>query len=72
MVVSFSPDDELRQLGIVEVNVLDRFGLCIRWSGNENCTGVCDRFGDFVKIVVIRRGVPAPNGVCFVMDVFGG
>ena len=58
-------------LGIVMVNVLDQFSLCVGWSGDENCTGVCDRFSDRVKIVVIRRCVSAPDRVCFVMDVPG-
>ena len=37
---SFHSDDDIHQLGIVVVNVLDQFGLCIGWSRNENRTGV--------------------------------
>jgi hypothetical protein len=53
------------------VNVLDQLGFRIGRSSNENRTGVRNRFGDRVKIVVIFRGVPAPDGVCLVMDVPG-
>ena len=40
MIDSFHSDDDVHQLGIVVVNVLDQFGLCIGWSRNENRTGV--------------------------------
>ena len=40
MIDSFHSDDDIHQLGIVVVNVLDQFGLCIGWSRNENRTGV--------------------------------
>src|SRR5580700_8550893 len=53
MVDSFHSNDDVHQLGIVVVNVLDQFGLCIGWSGNEDCTGVCNRFSGGVEIVVI-------------------
>src|SRR5580692_5319126 len=52
-------------------NMLDQFGLCVGRSGDENCTGVCDRFGDCVKIVMIRGNVSASDRVCFVMDMPG-
>ena len=42
MIDSFHADDDIHQLGIVVVNVLDQFGLCIGWSCNENRTGVCN------------------------------
>ena len=70
MIDSFHSDDDVHQFGIVVVNMLDQFGLCTGWSGNENHAGVCNRFSDGVKVVVIRRGVPAPDGVCLVMDMF--
>ena len=69
MVDRFYSGYDFRQLGVVKVNVLDQFSLCIRWAGNENCAGVCDQFSDRVKIVVVRRCVSAPGRVCFVMDV---
>jgi hypothetical protein len=40
MIDGFDSDDDVRQLGIVLVNVLDQFVLCIGGSGNENRTGV--------------------------------
>src|ERR1700694_5806731 len=40
MIDGFHSDDDVHQLWIVVVNVLDQFGLCIGWSGNENRTGV--------------------------------
>ena len=54
MVDRFYSGYDFRQLGVVKVNVLDQFSLCIRWSGDENCTGVCHLFSDRVKIVVVR------------------
>jgi len=71
MVDRFYSGYDFRQLRVLKVNVLDQFSLCIRWSGDENCAGVCDRFGDRVKIVAVRRCVSAPDRVCFVMDVPG-
>jgi hypothetical protein len=71
MIDGFHSDDHVHQFGIVVMNVLDQLRLCIGWSGNENCTGVRNRFGNFVKIVVIFPGVPVPNGVCLMMDVPG-
>src|ERR1700730_10395560 len=52
-------------------NMLDQLRLCVGRSGDENCTGVGNRFRDGVKIVVIRRGVPAADRVCLVMDMPG-
>ena len=71
MVDSFHTHDDVHQLGVVVMNVFDHLGLCIGGSGNENRTGVCDRFGGGVKIVVILRGVPAADGIRLVMDVPG-
>jgi len=45
MIDGFHSDDDVHQLGIVVVNVLDQFGLCIGWSRNENRTGVCNCAG---------------------------
>jgi hypothetical protein len=44
MVDRFYSGYDFRQLGVVKVNVLDQFSLCIRWSGDENCAGVCDQW----------------------------
>jgi len=71
MVDRFDSGYDFRQPGVVKVNVLDQFSLCIRWSGDENCAGVRDRFSDLVKIVVTCRCVSAPDRVCFVVDVPG-
>ena len=53
MIDSFYAGDDFRQLGVMEPDVLDQFGLCIRRSGNENRTRVCDRFGDGFEIVMV-------------------
>ena len=53
MIDGFHTYDHVHQFGIVVVNVLDQFGLCIGWSCNENRTGVCNRLTDCVKIIVI-------------------
>ena len=53
MVDSFHSDNDVHQLGIVVVNMFDQFKLCIGWSCNENCTGVCNGFSGCVKIDVI-------------------
>jgi hypothetical protein len=71
VVDSLHAHDDVHQLGIVVMNVFDQLGLCIGGSGNEDRTGVCDRFGGGVKIVVILGGMSASDGVRFVMDVPG-
>ena len=71
MVDGFDANDTLGQLGIMDANVLDQFGLCAGRSGDENRTGVCNGFGNRVEIVVIRGNVPAPDRVRFVMDMPG-
>ena len=68
MIDRFHSDDDVH-LGVVMMNVLDQFCLCIGWSGDEDSPSVCNRLSDRVKIVVIFRGVSAPDGVGFVMDV---
>ena len=60
MIDGFHSDDDVHQFGIVGVNVLDQFGLCIGWSRDENGTGVCNRFSGGVQVVVIRRACPLP------------
>jgi hypothetical protein len=69
MIDRFHSDDDVHQLGVVMMNVLDQFCLCIGWSGDEDSPSVRNRLSDRVKIVVIFRGVSAPDGVGFVMDV---
>ena len=71
MIDRFHSDDDVHQLGIVVVNVLNQFGLCIGWSRNEDRTGICDCFGSSVKVVVTLCGVPAPDGLGLMMDVSG-
>jgi hypothetical protein len=51
--------------------VLDQLGLGIGGPGNENRAGVCDRLRDSLKEGVVLRGVPAPDGVCLMVDVLG-
>ena len=53
-------------------DVLDQLGLGIGWPGNENRAGVCDRLRDSLKEGVVLGGVPAPYGVCLMLDVLGG
>jgi hypothetical protein len=40
MIDGFHSDDDFHQLGIVVVNVLDQFGLCIGGSRDKHRTGV--------------------------------
>jgi hypothetical protein len=51
------------------VNVLGQFGLCVGRPGDENRTGIRNRFRDGVKVVMIFGGVSATNGIGFMMDV---
>ena len=60
MVDRFYSGDDFRQLGVMKVNVLDQFSLCIRWSGDENCAGVRDRFSDLVKQSGLVDACPLP------------
>jgi hypothetical protein len=72
MIDRFNSDDDVHQLGVVMMNMLDQFCLCIGWSSDEDGASVRNRLGDRVKIVMIFRGVSAPDGVSFVMDVPDG
>jgi hypothetical protein len=67
----FHTDDNLHQRGIVLADVLDQFGLGIGRPRDENRTGVCDRLRDSLKEGVILPGMPAPDGVCLMVDVLG-
>ena len=71
MIHSLHTDDLLHQGRIMLADVLDHLGFRIGWSRNENCAGVCNRLGDCLKESVILRGMPAPDRVCLVVDVFG-
>jgi hypothetical protein len=50
-------------------DVFDQLGLGIGWSRNENRASGCNRLSDSLKEGVILRGVPAPDGVCLMVDV---
>jgi hypothetical protein len=67
----FDSDDNPHQPGVMLADVLDQLGLGIGWPRNENRAGVCDRLSDSLKEGVILRGVPAPDGVCPMVDVLG-
>ena len=71
MIHGFDSDDNFHQPGIMLADVLDQLGLGIGGTRNENRAGVCDRLSDSLKKGVILRGVPTPDGVCLVVDVFG-
>jgi hypothetical protein len=71
MIDGFDPDDDRHPLRIVLVDVLDKLGLGISRPGYENRARVCNRIHDGVKIVVVFRGMPAPDGVGLVMDMSG-
>jgi len=71
MIDGFDSDDNFHQPGIMLADVLDQLGLGIGRPRNKNRAGVCDRLSDRLKEGVILRGVPAPDGVCLVMDVPG-
>jgi hypothetical protein len=71
MIDGFDTDDNPHQLGVMLADVLDQLGLGIGWPRNENRASVCDRLSDSLKEGVILRGVPAPDGVCLMVDVLG-
>jgi hypothetical protein len=71
MIDRFHPGDDVHQLGVMMMNVFDQFCLCIGWPRNEDGPSVRKRLGDCVQIVMIFRGVSAPDGVRLVMDVPG-
>jgi len=71
MIDGFHSYYDVHQLGIVVVDVFDQFCLCIGWTRNEDSASVRKRLGDCVEIVMIFRGVSAPDGVRLVMDVPG-
>ena len=71
MIHRFHSGDDVHQLWIVAVNVFDQLGFCIGWSCDEDGAGVRNRFGGFLKKIVILRSVPASDRIGFVMDVLG-
>ena len=71
MIDRFHTRDGFPQSGVMQVDVLDQLGLCIRRPGDEHCARIGNRFGDVMKIVGTRRCVPASDGVCLVMDMSG-
>ena len=71
MIDSFHSEDDVHQLWIVVMNMFDQFGLCVGWARDENRTGVCNRLGNGVEIIVIFCCVPATDRVCLVMNVLG-
>jgi len=71
MIDGFHTDDNLHQPGVMLADMLDQLGLGIGWSRNENRASSCNRLSDSLKEGVIPRGVPAPDGVCLVVDVPG-
>jgi hypothetical protein len=71
MIDGFDSDDNPHQPRIVLADVLDQLGLGIGWPRNENRASVCDRLSHSLKEGVILRGVPAPDGVCPMVDVLG-
>src|SRR6266478_3104173 len=71
MIDGFDSDDNPHQPRIVLADVLDQLGLGIGWPRNENRASVCDRLSHSLKEGVILRGVPAPYGVCLMVDVLG-
>jgi len=42
MIDGFHAHDDVHQLGVVEMNVLEQFGLRIGGPCDQNRTGVCD------------------------------
>jgi hypothetical protein len=71
MIDGFDSDNNFHQPGIMLADVLDQLGLGIGGTRNENRAGVCDRLSDSLKEGVVLRGVPAPDGVCLMVDVLG-
>jgi len=71
MIDGFDSDDNFHQPGIMLADVLDQLGLGIGGTRNENRARVCNRLSDSLKEGVILRGVPAPDGVCLMVDVLG-
>jgi hypothetical protein len=53
MIDGFHADDDLHQPGIMLADVLDKLGLGIGWSRNENCASICNRLSDSLKEGVI-------------------
>ncbi|HLN08562.1 MAG TPA: hypothetical protein VK281_06355 [Xanthobacteraceae bacterium] len=69
MIDGLHADDGFHQPGSVVVDVFDQLGLRVCRPGDENRSGVGDRLGDRLQIVVICRRVPAPDRVCLVVNV---
>jgi hypothetical protein len=71
MIDRFDAGNGFHLAWFVLMNVLDQLGLGVRGAGDENGIGVGERFGNGVKILIIRGGVSAPDRIGLVMDVVG-
>ena len=61
MIDGFHASNDLHHLGIMPMNVLDQFGLCICGAGDQNRTGVRDGLDDGMKIIMVRRSMTAAD-----------
>ncbi len=60
MIDRFDAGNGFHLVWFVLMNVLDQLGLGVRRAGDENSIGVGERFGDGVKILMIRSACPLP------------
>src|SRR5205823_14851485 len=72
MVDGLNRRDPLDELGVVAVDVLDRFGLRIGRTGDQYCSGGTDCTDHVLKEGMIFGGVPAADRGGLVMNVSSG
>ena len=71
MIDGLNSGDDVDQPGIMVVDMFQEFVLGIRRTGNKSSTRMFYRLGNAMKKRLILRGVPAADGIGFVMDMSG-
>ena len=69
MIHGLHASDLCREVRLVMLDMLREFRLCVGWPGDEDRTGVGDRFCDLLQERVVLWRVSAPDGVGLVVNV---
>jgi hypothetical protein len=67
MIDGLNTDNFGHQFGVVMMNVLYQFSLCIGWSGNQNRTSIFDGIGHGMEKGVILCRMAAADRIGFMM-----
>ena len=71
MINRFDRGDSSRQIRTVLFDVLEQIRLCVGRTGDQDHSGIGNRFSHPLEKVVIFSGMPATDAIGFVMQVPG-